>query len=90
MPPPRKISRVAQSSLLEKWRPTRRYRTTGAIVFSPEVAHRVGGQDLDPGEDIEVLEVAVWEVANRIACGDINHSLVAVALAFALYIKSAN
>jgi ADP-ribose pyrophosphatase len=58
--------------------------------FLARGAHRVGGQDLDPGEDIEVLEVAVGEVANRIACGDINHSLVVVALAFALGIKSAN
>jgi ADP-ribose pyrophosphatase len=58
--------------------------------FLARGAHRVGGQDLDPGEDIEVLEVAVGEVAYRIACGDINHSLVVVALAFALYIKSAN
>ena len=53
-------------------------------------AHRVGGQGLDPGEDNEVLEVAVGEVANRIACGDINHSIVVVALAFTLYIKNVN
>jgi hypothetical protein len=58
--------------------------------FLARGAHRVGGQDLDHGEDIEVLEFAVGEVANRIACGDINHSLVAVALAFALNIKSVN
>jgi 8-oxo-dGTP pyrophosphatase MutT (NUDIX family) len=58
--------------------------------FLARGAHRAGAQDLDPGEDIEVLEIEAGEVAHRIASGEINHSLVVVALAFALEIKNAN
>ena len=58
--------------------------------FLARGAHRAGAQDLDPGEDIEVLEIEAGEVVHRIASGEINHSLVVVALAFALEIKNAN
>jgi ADP-ribose pyrophosphatase len=56
--------------------------------FLARGAQRAGQQDLDAGEDIEVIEVEVGDIARLVASGEINHGLVVVALAFALDIKS--
>jgi 8-oxo-dGTP pyrophosphatase MutT (NUDIX family) len=49
---------------------------------------QVGPPKLDGGEDIEVVTVPLVEIPERVARGEITHSLVVVAFAFALGLKA--
>jgi len=49
----------------------------------------VGGGELDSAEDIEVVEVPLAEIPDRIKSGEICHALVVVAFTWALGLKSA-
>ena len=51
--------------------------------FLAKGARPVRAQDLDAGEDIEVVEIDREHIAQCIASGEINHSMVVVALGFA-------
>jgi 8-oxo-dGTP pyrophosphatase MutT (NUDIX family) len=51
--------------------------------FLAQGAYREGGQELDAGEDIEVVEIEQREIPQLIETGEINHGLVVVALRFA-------
>lgn len=51
--------------------------------FLARGAHRTGGQMLDPGEDIDVVEIEPREIRALIENGQINHGLVVVALGLA-------
>ena len=51
--------------------------------FLARGAHRTGGQMLDPGEDIDVVEIDPNEIRALIENGQINHGLVVVALGLA-------
>ncbi len=51
--------------------------------FLARGAHRTGGQMLDPGEDIDVVEIEPNEIRALIENGQINHGLVVVALGLA-------
>lgn len=51
--------------------------------FIARGAYRAGVQELDAGEDIEVVEIARQEIPQLIETGEINHGLVIVALRFA-------
>lgn len=51
--------------------------------FLARGAHRTGGQMLDPGEDIDVVEIEPSEIRALIENGQINHGLVVVALGLA-------
>ena len=51
--------------------------------FIAKGVYRTGAQELDAGEDIEVLEIDRKEIPQLIESGEINHGLVVVALRFA-------
>lgn len=56
-------------------------QTTVCHTFLAEDVRRVGDQALDHGEDIVVTTVPLLEIPQRIARGDIRHSLVVAAFA---------
>lgn len=60
--------------------------TNKCFFYLARNVDRVQAQDLDAGEDIEILEVPLKEIPNKIRNGQINHGMVLLAFFF-LWLK---
>ena len=59
--------------------PNPAYQSNHCHHFLASGCRRTGEQDLDPGEDIEVVTVPFWQVGRLIREGGINHALAIAA-----------